>query len=138
MKLKVIKSIPIWQSDDGIRTKYHVLSEGGQIYATWSKVIGQADRGSEFEVMVEERDFNGRKEKYVKQQTAARENYGSRQATPPRDRDSIERQVALKCAVEFAISRSQMKAADITNLAEAFDQFLKKGAERTSEKLPWE
>ena len=130
MKLKVVKTIPIWHSDDGSRTKYNVISEDGGVYATWSKAIGESDQGSEFNVIVEERENFGRKERFVKQTPSfGGNNNGNEPRTTVayKDTESIERQVALKCAVEFAGSRSQMKAKDIVGLAEAFDQFLKKG-----------
>lgn len=141
MQLKVLKAIPVWQSDDGTRTKFSVLTESGEIYSTWSKAIGQAEKGSEFDVVIEEREgLNGRKEKYVKQASTFRE-FGTRNSGEVKDTASIERQVALKCAVEFAASREKMKAADVVDLAEAFDKFLKqpkvKVAETEQEKMPW-
>lgn len=144
MNLKVLKAIPVWQSDDGSRTKYSVLTETGEIYSTWSKAIGQAEKGTTFDVVIEERqDYNGRKEKFVKQAST----YGTRSAGPGEGKDtaSIERQVALKCAVEFATSREKMKAADVVDLAEAFDRFLKQPkaqakqpVRQAQESLPWE
>lgn len=125
MKLKVAKATPVWQSDDGTRTKFSVVSEDGEVYSTWSQAIGKSEKGTEFEVVIEEREFNGYPEKYVKQAGALRDHVN--RGLDMRDRDSIERQVALKSAVEFATSREQMKAADILNLADAFDKFLKNG-----------
>ncbi len=124
MKLKVLSANRVWQSEDGSRAKYQVLANNGEMYSTWSRIIGQAEKGSEFEVVVEEReDYKGYKEKYVKQAQAM----AFRDRSGGADRDSIERQVALKCAVEFATSREQMKAADVAKLAEKFDEFLKAG-----------
>ncbi len=123
MKLKVLQTNRVWQSDDGSRAKYQVMTDNGEMFSTWSRIIGQAEKGQEFEVVVEEReDYKGYKEKYVKQATAAfKDRFSST------DRESIERQVALKCAVEFATSREQMKAIDVVKLAQKFDEFLKEG-----------
>lgn len=130
MKVKVARTIPVWRSDDGSRTKYNVITDTGEVFLTWSKAIGEADQGREFDVVVEERDFYGRTEKYIKQaMTQSLRPMGRGMST--QDRDSIERQVALKCAVEFATSREKMKSADVVKLAEAFDAFLKRGHDTT-------
>lgn len=59
--------------------------------------------------------------------TETKQPMGSR--TNHKDTASIERQVALKCAVEYASSRPDLKSDQVLTLAEAFDKFLKKELE---------
>ncbi len=124
MKLKVKKSQEIWRSDDDRIAIYQVMAEEGDVYKTRSKAIGMASPGTEFEVQVNpEVNRFGQEEKWVKQEPKLPPN----KLAIMRDTASIERQVALKAAVDFASSRDQMKASDVVKLAGEFDKFLKEG-----------
>lgn len=120
MKLKVRATQEVWQSEDGRVAIYQIKDEKGEVYKTRSRTIGQAPTDAEFDVVVtEEVNRFGQPERWIKQEP--------RMGGKEKDTASIERQVALKSAVDFANTRDQMKAKDVLTLAEEFDKFLKEG-----------
>lgn len=80
MKLVVERSNLTWQSPDKQRTIWTI---NGQ-YKTYSKEIGEAQPGAEFDVEVYEKDGRNGPEKFVKQ---AKQGFGmAAPASPNRDR----------------------------------------------------
>lgn len=129
MNIKV-KSVELaWKSDDGKILKHIVVTEDGQTFRTFSKTIAKEGWSGEVEVY----EKNG--ENLVKQPQKA--GFGTKEfkADPVKlkqdlalqiaTNQSIQRQVALKCAVEVYVAQVGAGWEDYSRIQETFEDFMK-------------
>lgn len=86
----------VWQSPDGVKVMFRVVTSEGKVFKTWSKTIGKEGWSGE----VEEYEKDG--EKFIKQPYSASAGRGSGTKVfkaDPESRASIENQKALAEAV---------------------------------------
>lgn len=108
------------------------LNSGRVIYKCFGAIDGQPTAFDMWSKPELNHEFEGTARGTDYGTTVSRTASGARtmtRASSPEDRASIERQVALKAAVEFANAKvatgKELSAGDVLSVADAFDRFLK-------------